>query len=52
MYEGKINAQLKLNGVDWSVAAILFVDDNVLLAESERKLQRVVDHFHSVHSRS
>ncbi len=45
---GKIGAGLKLNGVDWSVAACLFVDDTMLLAESERKLQRVVDQFHSV----
>ncbi len=40
---GKVGARLKLNGVDWSIAACLFVDDTVLLAESEGKLQRVVD---------
>ncbi len=43
---GKIGARLKLNEVDWSVAACLFSDDIVLLAE--RELQRVVDQFHSV----
>ncbi len=48
---GKIDAGLKLNGVDWSVAACLFADDIVLLAESEREFQRVVDHFHNVCSR-
>ena len=48
---GKIGARLKLNGVDWSVTACLFTDDTVLLAESERELQRVVDQFHSVCSR-
>ncbi len=48
---GKVGARLKLNGVDWSVAACLLVDDTVLLAESESKLQRVVDQFHSVCSR-
>ncbi len=48
---GKIGARLKLNGVDWSVAACLFADDTVLLAESERNLQRVVVRFHSVCSR-
>ncbi len=44
---GKIGAGLKLNGVDWSVTACLFADDTVLLAESERVLQRVVDQFHN-----
>ncbi len=48
---GKIGVGMKLNGVDWSVAACLFADDTVLLAESERELQRVVDQFHSVCSR-
>ncbi len=45
---GKFDVTLKLNGVDWSVAACLFVNDTVLLAETERELQRVVDQFHSV----
>ncbi len=36
---GKIGARLKLNRVDWSVVPCLFLDDNVLLAESERELQ-------------
>lgn len=40
---GKIGAELKLNGLNWSVAACLFADITVLLAESERELQRVVD---------
>ncbi len=48
---GKIGAGLKLNGVDWSVTACLFADDTVLLAESERELQREVDQFHNVCSR-
>ena len=48
---GKVGARLKLNAGDWSVAACLFADDTVLLAESERELQRVVDQFHSVCSR-
>ncbi len=48
---GKIGARLKLNGVVWSLSACLFVDGTVLLAESERELQRVVDQFHTVHSR-
>ncbi len=33
------------------MAACLFVDDTVLLAESERELQGMVDQFHSVCSR-
>ncbi len=37
--------------MDWSVTASLFADDTVLLAKSERELQRVVDLFHSVCSR-
>ncbi len=48
---GKIGARLELNGVDWLVAACLFTDDTVLLAESESEFQRVVDQFHSVCSR-
>ncbi len=48
---GKVGARLKLNGVDWAVAACLFADDTVLLAESEIEHQRVVDQFHSVCSR-
>ncbi len=44
----KKSVRLKLNGVDWSVAACLFADDTALLAESERGIQRVVDQFHSV----
>ncbi len=42
---GRISARMKLNGVDWSVAACPFADDTVLLAESERKLQTVADQF-------
>ena len=45
---GKAGARLKLNGMVWSMAACLFADDTVLLAESERELQRVVDQFDSV----
>ncbi len=37
---GKIGAGLKMNGMGWLVTACLFAD--------ERKLQRVVDQFHSV----
>ncbi len=49
--DGQNRAGLKLNGVDWPVPACLFADDTVLLAESERKIQRVVDQFHDVCSR-
>ncbi len=47
---GKTGAGLKLNGVDWSVTTCMFVDDTMLLAESERELQRVVDKliYHSL----
>ncbi len=37
-----------MNGMGWLVTACLFADDNVLLAESERQLQRVVYQFHNV----
>ncbi len=40
---GKIGTGLKLNGVDWSVTACPFADDTMLLTESERELQRVLD---------
>ncbi len=40
-----------MNRVDWSVATCLFANDTVLLVESERELQRVVDQFHKVCSR-
>ncbi len=46
-----IGAQLKLNGMDWSVTACVFAGDTVLLAESERELQRVVGQFRRVCSR-
>ncbi len=42
---GKIGARLKLNVVEWSLAACLVTVDTRSLAESERKLQRVVDQF-------
>ncbi len=45
---GNVGARLKVNGVDWSVVACLFADDTVLLAESERELQRIVDKFYNV----
>ncbi len=45
---GKVGARLKLNGVNWPAAACMFPNDTVLLAESERKLQRVVDQFQCV----
>ena len=45
---GNVGARLKVNGVGWSVVTCLFADDTVLLAESERELQRVVDEFYSV----
>ncbi len=48
---GKIGAGLRVNAVDWSVIVCLFADDTVLLADSERELQRVVDQFQSVCSR-
>ncbi len=34
-------AKLRLNGEDWSVATCLFVDDTMLMAESEEGLQRI-----------
>ncbi len=43
-----LDGRLKVNGMDWSMVACLFVDDTVLLGESERELQRVVDEFYSV----
>ncbi len=48
---GNAGAKLRLNGEDWSVVTCLFVDDTVLLAESEGDLQRVVNEFYSVYKR-
>ncbi len=47
-----IGARLKLNGVNWSVAACQFAVNTVLLAESEMELQRVVEKFHRMCSRT
>ncbi len=44
---GNVGARLKVNGVAWSVVTCLFVDDTVLLAETEKELQRIVDEFYS-----
>ena len=38
---GNVGARLRLNGVQWPVVGCLFEDDTVLLAQSERELQRV-----------
>ncbi len=43
--------KLKLNGEVWSVVTCLFVDDTLLLTESEGNLQRVVNEFYSVYKR-
>ncbi len=48
---GNVGTRPKANGVDWFVVACLFADNTVLLAESERELQRVVDEFYSVYVR-
>lgn len=47
MYHGysKFEAEVKLNGVKCSLVASLFADDTLLLAESEKGQQRVVDEF-------
>ncbi len=44
----RTGAKLRLNGVVWSVVTCLFVDDTVLLTESEWDLQRAVNEFISV----
>ena len=48
---GNKGARLKMNGVEWPVVGCLSADDTVLLAESDRELQRVVDEFHWVCTR-
>ncbi len=45
---GNTRGKLRLNGEVWSVVTCLFVDNIVLLAESEGDLQRVVNEFYSV----
>ncbi len=44
-------AKLRLNGEVWSVVTCLFVDDTMLLGESEGDLQRVINEFYSVSKR-
>lgn len=44
-------ARVRLNGAEWPVVQCLLADDTVLLAESERELQRVVGEFHRVGTR-
>ncbi len=41
-------AKLRLNVEMWSVVTRLFADDTVLLAKSERDLQKVAYEFYSV----
>ncbi len=40
-----LGARLNVRGVEQPVVASLYADDTVLLAESERMLQRIVDEF-------
>ncbi len=47
MEGGKRGCKVKIN-VNVNVVTCLFVDDMVLVAESEGDLQRVVKEFHSV----
>ncbi len=48
MKVGNIGARLKLNECDWPVVASLFADDTVMLADSERKLQKMADEFYRI----
>ncbi len=43
-----MGARLNVRGVEQPLVAGLYADDTVLLAESEGKLQRIVDEFHRV----
>ena len=45
---GKVGARMNLEGVNWCLVASLFADDTVLMAESERELQMIVNEFHNV----
>ncbi len=42
---------MKLNKCDLTVVASLFADDTVLLADSEKDLQKVVDEFYRMYVR-
>ncbi len=46
-----LSAKLRLNGEVWFVITYLFADDTVLLAESGRDLQRVINEFYCVWKR-
>ncbi len=43
-----LGSRLKVRGVEQPVVAGLYVDDTMLLAESEGMLQRIVDEFNKV----
>ncbi len=43
-----MGARFKLNECDWTVVSRLFADDTVLLADSVRELQNMVDKFYRV----
>ncbi len=45
---GELGPRLKVRGIEESLAAGLFADDTVLLAENEGMMQRIVDEFDRV----
>jgi len=45
---GKVGAKLNVEGEDWWLITSLFADDSVLMAESEKELQKIVDEFNNV----
>ncbi len=48
---GKLGPRLKVRGREESLFEALFADNEVLLAESEEKLYRIVDEFGRVRKR-
>lgn len=48
---GNRGARMKLNGCDREVAASIFADDIMLLQDSKKELQRMVDEFYRMHAR-
>ncbi len=47
-----LGARLNVRGVEQPLVAGLYADDTVLLAETERMLQRIVDEFEYVNGES